>query len=307
MRVESEQTPYWLGLPSRGRPKNILRTLHPDGSIFIGNATWYVPGDEVDDYQRVAHDHGISELVRVQEETRTGGLVPTRNQILEDAWDRNLPCAQLDDDLTGVDQIVWLRQGKDDAVQTVSYVIPVQTAFEVLLRRLDRFPFYLAAGRPGASMWGLPQYIRSVNTMSAHAFIVKPNSQMFDERLQHSEDMEYALRHIKVYGGVLNSQDIHFSPEHWTNEGGMVDQRSDEMDEHTRQFYAEHYSDYTTYAPNYYVRYRYPRIKKDWASPEGVQLLKVQLPENVLKEVVHLAKDHPAWLSVSETLTELIP
>lgn len=203
----------WVAIISHQRSSNVTKM-----SQKIGNATWYVGEGEGERY-RWAGAEFVSE---------SGGLCRSRNAALEDAFDRNLPCIQLSDDLS---RIKFANNDKK--------AVPISfndAAKKVLQEMKDRGAFYGGAAPTDNAYFFHPEKPVSENLFIVGDFtVVLPSPPRFDESLRLKEDYDFTLQHLTEYGKVARCNFILASFAHRKNAGGAVHYRTSELEQKTIQ------------------------------------------------------------------------
>lgn len=193
----------WVAVISHKRPKNVKPM-----TALIGPATWYVGGS--------GDDYGAEGAKFVP----SGGLVPSRNAALDDAFNAGVPCLQLDDDLK------WLGFFKD---KKNVVKVPFVTFAAELVRSTERSQFKLGGVAPTTNAF----YYNPNKRASNFGFVIGsfcvalPNNLRFNPAFTLKEDYDYSLQHIIKYGGIHRRNDLTANFQHYTNPGGAVDIRND--------------------------------------------------------------------------------
>lgn len=154
---------------------------------------------------------------------QTGKLVESRNFALKNAFDKNVICVQLSDDLKKVTTNKNFQAKKqlnlDDALSEM-----VETFKKV----------------KGVYLMGVPPTnndFYAKNKISKNTFcigdllFVKPCELYFDESLTLKEDYDYTLEHLRKYGHCFRLQTYLFEFEHYKNKGGAVDYRNEQEEQ----------------------------------------------------------------------------
>ena len=175
-------------------------------------AVWYVGKDEAGLYA----DEMVGTIVE------SGGLVASRNRALEDAFDEDLPCVQLSDDLMWVKR----RMGTDSILRT-----SLPNAIEYILGILGSSGAKLggaaATDNPYFAPAGISSWALIVGDLSIHL----PNPIRYDPEMPLKEDFELSIQHLQAYGEVCRVNDIIPSWLHRTNAGGAVAYRTPELEQ----------------------------------------------------------------------------
>tara|TARA_R100000995_G_scaffold82753_1_gene57145 strand:- start:110 stop:841 length:732 start_codon:yes stop_codon:yes gene_type:complete len=201
---------YWIGVISSNRPGNINK-MH---QILKFEPTWYVGKNENQTYK---------ESKNIVE---SGGLCESRNALLKEAFNRDLICVQLSDDLYNL-KIAKNKKEKAD--------IEFFDALEVIKNSMLNNGSYYGGCAPTDNAF----YFNEEKPISFDKFIVgdfimvRPCNVFFDESLKLKEDYDYTLQHLKRYNKVSRCNNILASFKHRTNKGGAVDVRTSELEQKT--------------------------------------------------------------------------
>jgi hypothetical protein len=212
MRRADNHDVVWVAVFSAGRSRNVwpMRQL-------IGEATWYVPPDQLDLYRAAGAGH-----------VEPGGLLcPSRNAALRDAWALDLPCLQMSDDLVRITRIVpGATTGRPSSIGEVARVLLAGTA---------RWGFPLGGCAPTANAFygdvGRGEHFGSF--VVGDLVLVRPCELFFDEQLRLKEDYDYTLQHVRRYGGAYRNDDLLPQFRHRSNPGGAVAYRTAELEQRT--------------------------------------------------------------------------
>lgn len=196
----------YIAVISSGRPARVAEMKKHLGNL-AERAVWYVGADEGADYRYAGADLTVE----------AGTLSHARNLALEEAFRQDEVCAQLSDDLTGVD---W--SGNHDS----KHRITLERAIGMIVKQLASDVKLAGAGATD-NVFFMP-----VADVSEHVFIIgdlmaiAPNPLRFDENLNLKEDLEYSIQHLKEYGQVARLNTILANWQHRTNHGGAVQYRT---------------------------------------------------------------------------------
>jgi hypothetical protein len=215
--VKRLATPVWLTVISAGRPQNV-RHMHS----LVGAATWYVPEDQHPEYQdAINQTGGMSELAKGSD----SNVTHARNRALEDAFNRGLPCVQLDDDMKWIKQVIFTEE-ENKAVHASP-----EHAIQDITKRLTRSGFKLAGTAPTNN----PYFTRADETHRTFCrsplWVVLPNRLRLDPLLLVKFDYDYTLQHIREYGGVCRVDRYITEFDYGTQKGGHVNSRTLETQE----------------------------------------------------------------------------
>ena len=185
---------------SKGRSRNVERMI----GFFGEDLIFVVPDSEKQAYL----DAGAKNIVCPDRE----GLCNARNCALSHAFWNERACCQTDDDLKAV---------KDHRGNSVD----PKKAVEELSRIMGDTNFSLGGFPPTDN----PFYAKSDSTRGfivASIMLCFPTDLRFDTCLRTKEDYDLSLQHIKKYGGVYRLAKYLWTYEHYTNEGGVVADRT---------------------------------------------------------------------------------
>jgi len=175
---------------------------------LIGEATWYVREEEIDDYLNAGAAHVV----------RGGTLVQNRNAALRDSRVAGLPCIQLDDDLKRI---------RNAAGQDISFFF----AASLMLNRLRSSAYRLAGVAPTDNAYFSRREITNFGFIIASFMVELPDSMLwFDPDLKLKEDYDHTVAHLKTYGGVVRCDDILATFNHYTAPGGCKAYRTEEIE-----------------------------------------------------------------------------
>ena len=201
LRETKDGDQYWLGVISKGRPNRVA-----EQTSLIGDATWYVYPQEGDEYKTQGAP-AIS--LRREEHSGPGG---GRNKAMDEAFARNLPTFILDDDFK-VRGAVLLTMTKDlrGRVKYPRQFLDWDELATLMMRRAMASSFLLFhPSVSGQVMSYNGRRISHIGMPSGGLMLVKPNPlrQLTRDFLPRSEDYEYGIQHLRVYGGFEIHSDI---------------------------------------------------------------------------------------------------
>lgn len=202
---------------SHKRPDNISHMEEVTGQEL----TWVVGKDEANDY---SHAKGTV--------LEGGKLCESRNLCLEMAFEQKKHCLMLDDDyvkthlFTNIGQEIvdfskLLKEMRAVLLSTPLYLAGTASTF-------NRF-FY----HPSKPL-GLKHFIGGWCTLTKLGSIPR-----YDEKLLTKEDYDITLQHVKEYGGVCRINYLAPEFKHWNNAGGVVDYRTDEVEQKSVNYLKE--------------------------------------------------------------------
>ena len=154
---------------------------------------------------------------KVPNNTIGGGLIASRNMALRLAFEQNLNCVQISDDVANIHMVNGSKRGvKVDLLQ----------AIEVLQKTAEKTTANLIGIPPTHNpLFAHPRYVAN-RFIIGDAFLVKPSNPRFDEKLQLKEDYDFTMQHIHDQGTV-RVQTMVWSFRHYSNAGGAVEYRDD--------------------------------------------------------------------------------
>lgn len=202
----------WAGVFSHARAKNVQAV-----EALLGPVTWYVGDGEGATYAAA----GASAVVE------SGGLCPSRNRVLLDAWSAGVACLEMSDDLRK------LEVGYQAADKVRARPSTLLECVQMMNAALDATGAYLAGAAPTSN----PFYCNPARPVHRTAFIVgdmllvRPCSLLFDEALRLKEDYDYTLQHLTVYGAVARCDTVLATFVHRSNGGGAVEYRTAEREQ----------------------------------------------------------------------------
>lgn len=122
---------------SSGRPNNVqeMQTQH----LSDLDVTWVVPKSQVDAYK----SEGASKVLTYGTCAPGKDLCRSRNFALQDAFDQDLVCVQLSDDLNKMSW--WVRDAPDPLERRP---LSIATAIQFILKQMKLANFFLGGGMP---------------------------------------------------------------------------------------------------------------------------------------------------------------
>lgn len=176
----------------------------------------------------------------------SGGLCESRNAALEYCFAQNKYCVQIDDDLKKIQAF-----GKD---------FTVKDTVELLMRDLIESKTKLAGVYPVFNKFFASNTI-SDGFIIGSFFIAAPSPIRFDNTLRLKEDYDYTMLHLKEFGKVRRHNYIIADFKHYTNKGGAVDYRNDEVEAETTRILLRRWNGALKPNPN---RKNELILRKDW-------------------------------------------
>lgn len=186
--------------------------------------TFYVGIGETPDYQYAG----------AQKVIEGGGLVASRNMALEDAQSSGAFCLQLDDDLVHTH---WARDGKREPTTLAAIVAAMEAA-------MAEHEALLGGVAPTANAFYASDGVSTDKFIIGSCMLVDPASTIrFDTTLRLKEDYDYTLQHLDTYGRVARLDDALVEFQHYSNRGGAVTYRDEEMEQAAIRFLKERWPD----------------------------------------------------------------
>lgn len=204
-----------IAIPSKGRAecvKSLDRVL--DGVL-------YVPQNEVVDYNR-----RYPKVIAVPTEIR--GITKTRNWILKNTSERRV--VFVDDDAKTVG---WTELLEEHGKQRQLGAKEVTGEFIKLFEVTEQLHYRIWGVATQAALRAIypwsPFLFQSYVTGSCMG-VINDGETFFDEEFPVKEDYELCLRCIHEDGGIVAARYFYFECEHWTQNGGCKDYRTQEME-----------------------------------------------------------------------------
>ncbi len=187
-------------------------TLPEMDSFIRENAIFCIWKEEEEEYKK----YGAKKFIFGK------GLLDQRNQALQHAYEENANCVQIDDDLVEV-RINNFDGKKGDLVS-------FEEAYNDFISFAENSKAQLIGMPPTNNPFFAKKEVQNNAFCIASFMLAKPTSLRFDENLSLKEDYDYTLQHIKEYGLVQRYQKYLFTFRHYSNTGGVVDYRNDELE-----------------------------------------------------------------------------
>jgi hypothetical protein len=202
----------YLAIISTKRPQNVSLMQH-----LVGNATWYVGKNEAREYQQ----RGASSVLE------GGALCPSRNRALHDAWEHRLPCIQLSDDLTKLQQACYSMH------KCFRLPLSFPVAVKTVLEEMEGLDARLGGVSPTDNLlnYNPRRPVATSHFILGDFMVVRPCTLFFDERFSLKEDYDYTLQHLMQYGIVARCDSILASFIHRTNAGGAASIRTPQRED----------------------------------------------------------------------------
>ena len=193
------------------RPENVEKMEQTTG--IPEKLNWYVGKGEKKDYE-----HAKGQVME------GGKLCESRNKALCISNNVKQHCLMLDDDLVKIHYFTNI--GKTE--------IKFNQMINEMGKILESSPLYLVGTATTINRYfyhpekplGLKHFIGGWCTMTKYEAIPR-----YDEKLKTKEDYDITLQHIKQYGGAIRINYLAPEFKHWNNKGGVVDIRTDEVEQ----------------------------------------------------------------------------
>lgn len=203
-----------IGIISSGRSANV-----PAMTGMLENVahTWYVGKGEGAAYSNAGAENVVE----------AGGLIESRNAALDDAFADGMYCVQLSDDVKRLDWNNWLGLKKPQGIMTIERALSY---------------FHKTALKSEAKLIGIPPtsnayFAKAPYTYNGFvigdAFLCKPTELRFDTNLRLKEDYDFSLQHIAHEGGTIRVNTVLWTFQHYSNKGGAVSYRTDNLEQET--------------------------------------------------------------------------
>jgi hypothetical protein len=204
--VRNPKLDVYVGILSHARPGTVNKV-----EAMVGEATWYVGEGEGETYKS-AGARNVKE---------TGRLIPSRNAILNDAFEIGVPAVQFNDDVTSLKRVTFL-EGKKRGVH-----ISFEESVQMMLSALEQTGVKLAGIAPTANPlnWDPRKPVNTRNFIIADFTVCLPTELRYDINMAIKEDYDYTLQHIHKYGGVARCNEVLSDFKH-KSAGGVTDVRT---------------------------------------------------------------------------------
>ena len=171
--------------------------------------TWVIPEDEAYDVENVVYQ-------------KEPGLCNARNTVLDDCFKTHEYCFMLDDDYIKS----YRFQSKTEKIE-----IPFTELAEEMLNVLAQHaPIRLAGCVPTDNAFFSSQKVQLKHFCIGACLLVRKTDLRFDTNFSLKEDYDYTLQHVRKYGGVARLGYMSPSFNHYSNTGGVVAYRNDELE-----------------------------------------------------------------------------
>jgi hypothetical protein len=153
----------------------------------------------------------------------TGSLINSRNKALEFAFSTGDICVQVSDDLKKIEfnDFTGIRTKKyAQVIDVIENIIPMFLESQ----------YYLCGFPPTSNPYFAMKKEDNGKFIVGDFIIVKPCQILFDTNLRLKEDYDYTLQHIKEYGGCVRYGYFLNEFIHYSNKGGAVSYRDDNLE-----------------------------------------------------------------------------
>jgi len=204
-----------IAIPSKGRA-GITKS-----DKLIKSGVLFVPENEEKQYKKYGGN-----IIAVPGDVQ--GITQTRNWILKNSDDERV--VFIDDDVKTCGWIkLYSDRRKNKKLSEIDWLIEFEKLFEIC----DNLKYYIwgvSTESAARSVYPYkPLLFRSYITASCMG-IINDGKYLFDESYRVKEDYEICLRHIVNEGGILAARYLYWENEHWINNGGCKDYRTQSME-----------------------------------------------------------------------------
>lgn len=187
-------------------------TLPEMDSFIRENAIFCIWKEEEEEYKK----YGAKNFIFGQ------GLLNQRNQALSHAFENNANCVQIDDDL------VRVRKNNFDGKRGED--VSFEEAYNDFIEFAEQSQAKLIGIPPTDNPFFAKKEVQENAFVIASFMFCKPTDLRFDTDMKVKEDYDYTLQHIKKYGLTERFQKYLYTFKHYSNSGGVVDYRNDELE-----------------------------------------------------------------------------
>ena len=194
---------------SAGRPEAVERMApHLEGLPV----RWVVPGLELQAYQR------RGAVITIED---PGSLVGARNVALDHAFENGVACVQVSDDLKRIKALPKIAE------------YPLARALDNMATALDETGLALCGCSPTDNLYFAKEGVSTRKFVVGDLIMVRPTELRFDPALRLKEDYDFTLQHWATYGGAARCDYIAPIFAHYTNSGGAVEHRTEDLEQET--------------------------------------------------------------------------
>jgi hypothetical protein len=210
---------------SKGRPQNVAKMREHLTEI---PAVWYVLESEEAEYKAAGARTRIC----------PPGVVPAANAALEDAFARGSAVVIMSDDLKRIKRLRAGTQGmgRDGGKADI---ISLQEAIGEMVLVLEEYNLKLAGTQPTGNVGWMKHKVNTRAFIVFDLILVYPSHLRFDPNLRTKVDYDFTLQNWEAFGGAARLEYLAAEVDHYTNDGGIVSIRTDEMEQETIAYLQE--------------------------------------------------------------------
>lgn len=216
--------PYIITCISHNRHENVKEIFEKFGTedvvFFVKDAT------DALNYQK----NGAKDIII------SGSLMDSRNKSLDHCFSKGKICVQLSDDLekTAINDFTGKRTKKFvTAIEVIEGIMPD------FIGRGEKFAGFPPTDNP---FYSTKEF--EFNKFIVGDFIfIKPTKLRFDDNLRLKEDYDYCLQHMKEGTGCIRYGKYLNSFKHYSNKGGAVSYRNNEVEQNTIEYLMDKWGD----------------------------------------------------------------
>lgn len=208
---------YALYVISAGRPDAVAR-MAPHLATVDAPVFWMVPRRDADAYVEAGAEQVLMD---------PGSLVGARNLALSYAFADDHACVQISDDLKRIRCL-------EECEPTRTGDISLGDVLWHLDGALDYTGYLKLAGcSPTDNLYFAKEGVSTRKFIVGDLIMVRPTELRFDPNLRLKEDYDFTLQHWATYGGAVRCDYIAPSFSHYTNAGGAVASRTEQLEQET--------------------------------------------------------------------------
>jgi len=205
-----------VAVPSKGRAGKVATQK------ILPSCRLYVPELEAAAYRA----GGARNVIEVPNSVR--GITETRNWILDNEDDQRI--VMIDDDVKVCGRFVLgERSSRQEKLTEDQWLVEFAKLFDVT-EDLDYRIWGISTDGALRSVYPYRPFIFRTYVTASCMGIVNDGRTRFDPSFKVKEDYELNLRCLREDGGVLGARFLFWSNEHWTQEGGCKDYRTQDME-----------------------------------------------------------------------------
>jgi hypothetical protein len=190
--------------------------------LFYKDCVFFVPYSQIDNYKYYLSQ----EIIGVPDDVK--GITKTRNYILKYFPNENI--VFIDDDTK---QAGYFLNNKRISFKNSNYESILNAEFNRIFELCYDLGFKIWGAEQSGSLYAnheLTPFAFKGVINGSFLGIINDGEFLFDENFEVKEDYEIVLRHYLKKGGILKCNTFHWSTHHWSNKGGCVDYRTDELE-----------------------------------------------------------------------------